>query len=135
MENLKLFLESSSIGGLNHIATGRKYVRLFWTLVVIGGFTGAGILIYTSFQSWADSPMKTTIETHSITEIIFPKVTVCPPKHTNTDLNYDLKMTQNMTLDNDTRNELANFAVELLYDHLYDAIMTNLSMLEEKNRY
>ena len=43
--------------------------------------------------------------------------------------------TENMTLDNDTRNELANYAVEMLYDHLYDNIMKNLSKLEDNDRY
>ena len=87
MEKLNTFLESSTIHGLSYIAAGRKYVRLFWILVVIGGFSGAGVIIYQSFQSWADSPVKTTIETLPITEITFPKVTVCPPKNTYTDLN------------------------------------------------
>ena len=135
MEILTKFLESSTIHGLAYIATGRKYVRLFWTLVVVVGFTGASILIHESFQSWADSPVKTTIETLPITEITFPKVTVCPPKNTYTDLNYDLMMTENMTLDNDTRHELANYAVEMLYDHLYDNIMTKTSKLEDNERY
>ena len=40
-----------------------------------------------------------------------------------------------MTLDNDTRNELANFAAELLYDHLHDIMMRNMSILEENDRY
>ena len=73
MENVKNFLESSTIHGLAYIATGRKHVRLFWLLIVITGFTGAGFLIHTSFKSWADSPVKTTIETLPITEITFPK--------------------------------------------------------------
>ena len=102
MECVTTFLESSTIHGLAYIASGRKYVRLFWTLVVVSGFTGAGILINASFQSWADSPVKTTIETQPISEITFPKVTVCPPKNTYTDLNYDLLMAENMTLDDDT---------------------------------
>ena len=95
MDNIKNFLESTTIHGLNYISTTRKLVRLFWIIVVIGGFTGAGILIHTAFQSWADSPVKTTEETLPITDIIFPKVTVCPPKNTYTDLNYDLMMTEN----------------------------------------
>ena len=40
-----------------------------------------------------------------------------------------------MTLDNDTRQELTEYAVELLYDHLYDIMITNMSKLEESNRY
>ena len=135
MENLTTFFESSTIHGLAYIATGKRNVRLFWILVVIAGFSGAVALIYTSFQSWDESPVKTTIETLPITEITFPKVTVCPPKNTYTDLNYDLMMTENMTLDNDTRNELTNYAVEMLYDHLLDNIMRSMSKLEEDNRY
>ena len=92
-------------------------------------------MIYNSFQSWNESPVKTTVETLPISEITFPKVTVCPPKNTYTDLNYDLMMTENMTLDNDTRQELTNFAAEMLYDHLYDIVMKNLSKLEDNDRY
>ena len=135
MEYIKTFLESSTIHGLAYIANGKKYVRLLWILVVIAGFTGAGYIIYQSFQSWADGPVKTTIETHPIKEITFPKVTVCPPRNTYTDLNYDLMMAENMTLDNDTRNELVNFAVEMLYDHMHDTLIANLSKLDEKYRY
>ena len=129
------FLESSSIGGLNHIATGRKYIRLFWILVVLTGFIGAGVLIYQSFESWQESPVKTTIETLPISQITLPKVTVCPPKNTYTDLNYDLMMTENMTLDDDTRNVLMNYAKELLYENLYEEIIKNISMVEENDRY
>ena len=135
MENLTTFLESSSIHGLAYIATGRKYVRLFWILVVIAGFTGAIVLIYESFQSWADSPVKTTIETRAITDFTFPKVTVCPPKNTFTDLNYDLMTTGNMTIDNETRNELSKYATEILYDQLYDNIMANITKFEDNDRY
>ena len=136
MNGLGSFLESSTIHGLSYIATSnRTLIRLFWVLTVIGGFTGAGVIIYQSFQAWDESPITTTIETRPISEITFPKVTVCPPKNTYTDFNYDLMMTKDITLDNDTRNELINYAVGLLYDKLHKDIMTNLSMLHEENRY
>ena len=95
MEEVTTFLESSTIHGLTYISTTRKYVRLFWLLVVVTGFSGAGYLIRESFVSWSESPIKTTIETLPISDIMFPKVTVCPPKNTFTDLNYDLMMTEN----------------------------------------
>ena len=76
MEGVGTFLESSTIHGLAYVATSRKYVRLFWTIVVIAGFTCAGILIYESFNDWNENPIKTTIETLPITDITFPKVTV-----------------------------------------------------------
>ena len=135
MKGIKSFLESSTIHGLAHISTPRKFVRLFWIIVVIAGFTGAGYMIYTSFQSWEESPVKTTIETLSIKELEFPKVTVCPPKNTFTNLNYGLKMTKNMSLDNDTRKELTNNAVRHLHQHLYAVAMKNLSMVEDDDRY
>ena len=129
------FLESSTIHGLVYIATSKKYVRLFWIFVVFSGFTGAGYMIYKSYHSWNESPVKTTIETHPITDIIFPTVTVCPPRNTYTDLNYDLIILENTTLDNDTRKELANYAVDLFNDHLYDIIIKNLSKLKDNDRY
>ena len=135
MEGVRTFFESSTIHGLGYISTTRRLVRLCWIVIVIAGFTGAGILIYRSFQDWSDNPITTTIETKPIAELTFPKLIVCPPKDTYTDLNYDLMMTENMTLDNDTRNELMNYAVELLNKHSFDSLMTNLSKLQEKDRY
>ena len=135
MEEVKQYLESSTVHGLAFIATGRKYVRLFWILVVIAGFTGAGVMIYQSFDNWAESPVKTTIEIHPITEITFPKVIVCPPRKTYTDLNYDLKMAENLTLDRAARYDLFFYANDLLYDHLKDVIINNMSKLEDNDRY
>ena len=97
MEGVRTFLESSTIHGLTYISTTRKCVRLFWILVVIAGFVGASLLIKESFDSWSESPIKTTVETLPISDITLPKVTVCPPKNTFTDLNYDLMMTENIT--------------------------------------
>ena len=135
MGGLRTFLESSTIHGLSHISTTRKYARILWIIVVLTGFSGAGVLISKSFQDWSDSPVKTTIETLPITDITFPKVTVCPPKHTFTDLNVDLMMTENMTIEKHTRDGLTDYAVELLNDQVFHTIMKNLSMLEENNRY
>ena len=135
MEIVKSFLESSTIHGLSYISTGRKYARLLWIIVVIAGFTGAGFMIYQSFQSWNESPVKTTIENRPIMEAPYPKLTVCPPKNTYTDLNFDLMMAENMTLDNHTRHNLTAYAIELLFDELHDSIMADLNNLQEENRY
>ena len=114
MEGVRLFLESSTIHGLSYISISRKYVRLFWILVVITGFVGACLLIKESFDSWSASPVKTTVETFPISEIKFPKLTVCPPKNTFTDLNYDLMMTVNHTLTDEIRDEVFKYALELI---------------------
>ena len=135
MENMKFFLETSSIHGLTFISTTRNYWRLFWILVVILGFIGASVMIYQSFQAWDESPVTTTIETLPIEKIAFPKVTVCPPKNTYTDLNYDLIRTESVDLEHETRVELTNLAMNLLQNHLNVEILKNLSKMEEKDRY
>ena len=98
MEGIKTFLESSTVHGLSYISTTRKHARLFWILTVLAGFSTAGYLIQQSFQSWAQSPVSTTVETLPISEITFPKITVCPPRNTFTDLNYDLMLVENVSL-------------------------------------
>ena len=135
MEEVKNFLESSTIHGLSYISTTKKLVRIFWILVVITGLTGATIIIYESFQNWAESPVTTTLETRPIAEIKFPKVTVCPPRNTYTDLNYDIMMNENITLDSDLRSDLSSYAVEILQEHLHDLVKKNMKTLKDNDRY
>ena len=129
------FLESSTIHGLYYISTTKAFARLFWIIVVVFGFFMAGGLIYQSFQTWDERPVITTIETRPIAEITFPKVTVCPPRNTFTNLNYDLVRMENMTITSYSRNELINYALELLNEAKYTEILRNLSMIVEENRY
>ena len=136
MENINKFLESSTIHGLNYIATTKKYVSFFWIIIVISGFIGSGIMMHEAFRNWNENPVKTTIDTQPITELTLPTVTVCPPKNTYTDLNYDLLTMDNMTtLTNDSRNELEKFCKKQLYDHLYSKIVEDLSIIDEVDRY
>ena len=128
MEYVRTFLESSSIAGFYHISTSRKGWRLFWIMVVTFGFCTAGFLIHESFKSWQESPIKTTIETVPISEMKFPKVTVCPPKDTYTDLNYNVMVADNSTQKIDTfdlyqyaREVLKNYTFMGLFDKLKDA--------------
>merc|ERR1712240_678489 len=93
------FCEASTIHGLSYIASSKSFAKLVWITIVITCFTFAGILIHQSFQSWEESPIKTTVQTLPISEISFPKVTVCPPKNTFTNLNYDLHMAEKMTFE------------------------------------
>ena len=133
---IKNFLESSTIHGLTYISTTSKYVRLLWTIVVIIGFTTAGVIIYQSFETWAETPISTTTETRSIREITFPKVTVCPPKGTYTSLNYDLMNVHDRnTLEKENSIELKEFAFVLLYDEIFRRVIKNLTKLDENNRY
>ena len=106
MSVLTSFLENSSIHGLGFIAQTRAFARVFWVIVVICGFSLAGFLIWTNFQNWADSPVTTTMETLPIAEAPFPRVTVCPPKHTFTNLNYDLLFASNVSMSKEKRDSL-----------------------------
>ena len=133
MEGVRTFLESSTIHGLTYISTTRKYHRLFWMLVVLTGFGGASYLIKGSFDSWSESPIKTTIETLPIAEIKLPKVIVCPPKNTFTDLNYDLMMVENMTLTEEMRNELFKYAVEVINEDSFS--LNNWTKIHEEDRF
>ena len=135
MEYFNNFLESSTIHGLYYISTTKRFVRLFWILTVVTGFSVSCFLIHQSFESWADSPVKTTIETLPTSQIKFPNITVCPPKNTYTTLNYDLLLYENRTLNSDTRKELKRYVVELLLDSLYYKLMDDMSLLNDENRY
>ena len=132
MERIRTFLESSTIHGLNYISTTRKYARLFWIFVVLTGFTSAGYLIFVSFQSWAVSPIKTTVETLPISEIRLPKVTVCPPKNTFTDLNYDLMLAEKFTLTEEMRDELIDYSRKVIDEHTFT---DDLNILQEDDRF
>lgn len=91
MNPLKEFLEGSTIHGLVHISTAKpKVARVVWTVIVLFSFMAAGVLINNSFVSWSEYPISSTISTHPISGLKFPKVTICPPKGTNTALTYDL---------------------------------------------
>ena len=62
MDKVRTFLEASTIHGLSYISSTRRLIKVFWILVVIVGFTTAGILIYQSFDDWKDNPITTTID-------------------------------------------------------------------------
>ena len=132
MEGFRIFLESSTIHGLAYISTTKRISKIFWIFAVISGFTTAAFLIHTSFKSWADSPIKTTVEKFPISEIKFPKVTVCPPRGTYTDLNYDLMLAENTTFEKEQARELTNFIYEVVNNHIYMDVWRKLN---EDNSY
>ena len=135
MATFKIFLENSTIHGLSYIASTRRLTRLFWILVVIAGFIGAFTMIYQSFQSWAESPITTTIETLPINEITFPKVTVCPPKEIFTNLNVDIAKADHITFDNKTREKLLESVEEYFHDAFFDESVKSLETIKEEKRF
>ena len=129
------FLQSSTIHGLYYISKTEKFIRVIWSFVIISGFTFAGFLIHEAFQSWEECPIKTTLETLPISKIKFPKVSVCPPANTVTNLNYDLMMADNMTLDNNTRKDLIKIVLEHFDNDNFESVLKNLSLIHEKSRF
>ena len=132
MESFKQFLETASINGLIHISSTRRCTRLFWITLLAMGFIVSGVLIWESFETWADNPVRTTTRTVPMKEIKFPKLTVCPPKDTFTDLNYDLMLAENVTLTNETKNELYEYVVAMIDEHVY---MDPWDKIHEENRF
>ena len=135
MEHVKELLDTSTIHGFSWISSTKRFAKMFWILVVIGGFTGAGYLIYTSFDDWAQSPITTTIETLSITRITFPNITICPPKTLSLNLNYDILQSEKKKLDKDKRENYFEQALTDFQDHFYNEMMTNLSKVDDPNKY
>ena len=134
MDRVTKFLESSSIHGFFHIATNRKYAKLFWILVVCFGFLSALFLIKSSFEAWNESPVNTIFETLSIKSIEFPKVAVCPPRNTYTNLNYDIwKANHTSRLDEHVISLLVNTTVSKMHD--LETEVATANFFEDKNRF
>ena len=85
-------------------------------------------MIYTSFYHWGQSPIITTIETLPISEFKLPNMTVCPPKNSILNLNYDIFHSDEMKIDNVTKNELFDFALNVVQDEFYKEMMANLDL-------
>ena len=96
MSPFKDFLEASNLHGLAHISKAESmWGKVLWTISVIASFTIASIQINSSFSQWSNQPISSVITTHPIKGLKFQNVTVCPPKGTNTALNYDLMRLNN----------------------------------------
>ena len=90
-----------------------KFGRTVWFIVVCFGFIVAGSLISRSYSAWKASPVSTSISTHKISDLDFPTVTVCPPKGSNTALNYDLMKADNNSLTYKQREGLKNASYDI----------------------
>ena len=135
MDIFKEFLENSSINGMSLISTTKRFTRLFWIMIVIVGFSGSIFMIFESFENWREKPISTTIETFPISEITFPNVTVCPPGGLFLNLNQDIRKSETVELNEDLRNELLDYALEVIQDQYYLDVMANLSKLVDPDSY
>ena len=80
------------------------------------GFLGAGLIIGNSYVEWKKSPVSTSVSTHSISDLEFPNVTVCPPKGSNTALNYDLMKADNHLMTEEEKEKLSQDAYSVFVD-------------------
>ena len=134
MIGVSTFLESSTIHGMSHIGQTRKFSKLFWISVVVISFLGAVYLINSSFEAWNESPVSTIVETLSIEYIKFPKITVCPPRNTYTNLNYDILMANHTSrLDEHVISLLINITVSKM--HKLETDVATANFFEDKNRF
>ena len=79
--NMDQFLEESGIHGFSYLARRHPFcARLFWSVIVVTGFSIAGFLIIESLHDWASNQTITTLDSIAtpIQEVQFPTVTVCP---------------------------------------------------------
>ena len=134
MENLKEFLDTSTIHGLSWISSTKRISRVFWTIVVISGFTTAIVMILQSFDNWKDQPITTTIETLRLSKLTLPNITICPPKHTATNLNFDIMEADKMVLSKESRKEILDYAIEVYQEDNHKEMMKNLSQIHEEDR-
>ena len=135
MEHIQEFFDSSTIHGLSRISSTKKLSRLFWVLVVLGGFCGAGYLIQESFLNWDQSPISTTVETLSMSQITFPNITVCSPKNLFLNLNFDILQSNDAKLGNDTQIDLLNQSLDIVQEEFHYEMKKNLSKVVEPDRY
>ena len=135
MRDLKNFLETSTIHGLQYISTTKNVARLLWTFVVFSSFMSAAYIISLSYKSWKENPITTTVDILPMSQIKFPKVTVCPPRETYTNLNYDITQAEKRTLDIETREMLTDYSLDVIQEALFDRMLTTLNKIQEKDKY
>ena len=122
MEVVREFLLSSTVHGLAHIAETKQLSRLFWLATVLVGFSSAGFLIQQSFANWAASPVTTTLESFPLSQLSFPRLTVCPPKESHTSLNLLINRieTNSTEVDNGHKNRFRKVLPSIIFDTLFE---------------
>ena len=114
------------MASLTHYLCQTKSAKTLWVLVVCLGFVGAGILIGKSYKEWQDNPIATSITTHPIDDLDFPKVTICPPKNSNTALFHDLVKAGNATLSDERKITLRKAAYNIFIEQTHYEYVKNM---------
>ena len=127
---VKEYLETSTIHGMIHISTSRRYFRLFWLVVVACGFLTAGHLISKNIKEWNEHPVITAMETLDISQMTFPNVTICPPRNKFTSLNYDISKIDKdkISLSDDIEKKLIQQVTEVAFREFRLKVKTIIEM-------
>ena len=75
------YLEATTVHGFSYINRRNSLcTRIFWTVIIVAGFSMAGFLIVESLNDWESNQTITTLDSIAtpIQEVQFPTVTVCP---------------------------------------------------------
>ena len=134
MDEFKEFLETSTIGGLTYISNTRRTAKLFWIVIVLSCFITSFVEIWNLFQDWEKNPIKTTTETLPLYQLSLPNVTVCP-KRSFLNLNFDIMESEKVGIDEETRQELLEYAMEVVQDDFYADMMRNMSKLHDPDQF
>ena len=111
-----------------------KAGKCVWALVVVAGFATASYLIIHSYLAWQQSPISTSITTRPIDTLKFPMVTVCPPKGSNTALNYDIIRADNHSLTEQDRETLKREIHEIFLQSSHQShVNTMIGMINPEN--
>ena len=75
MEDLKSYLNQSSIHGFHYIAgSTRRTEKIFWLLMVFTGFSTAVFILRQAFNDWKNKPMVSMVTTIPIDDVPFPAI-------------------------------------------------------------
>ena len=75
------YLEATTVHGFSYVNRRNSIcTRIFWTVIIVAGFSMAGYLIIESLNDWESNQTITTLDSIAtrIQEVQFPTVTVCP---------------------------------------------------------
>ena len=110
---MEQFLESTTVHGFVYLNRRNTFcARIFWSCIILSGFSIAGYMIYNSLVDWYANQTITTLESIAtpIQKVQFPTVTVCPHEHSPPD-NWSFleKILNSIDLsDPNLRNEIIN---------------------------
>ena len=109
-KSILTFLESSTIHGLVHISSEKsKLVKAIWLAIMVACFAIAIYMINDSYMEWQESPVSTTITTHPITELEFPR-------GSNTALNHLFERVKDVNFTKNERLELLKISKEVFIE-------------------